>query len=371
MSDIPDSAELKAKYAEIAALKKAIDEQKHAQLTRYSPYPVARRGRGNYRGGYRGGTHVNPRNMSISFNEEAKEKGDSSETQKYVSSVSKGGMTLVNTNIYEQEIARLAKQNENAKKAREKMIQLRRFHLQKARVSRYRTETDSCDRISVDSKKYAVARNGAKLVPLLVALDDQNTLIWNEKTYYKKPNGTFQCKERGAYVRTNTTTTPHTNTHRAAEEPCRYFSRTGEYLPQCAFYTHTNTGSFGAFKLSQALVRKVPIASTYTRRRAFACVASICWESVQTSTVSCRILLPRTTRPFASTISRASAPIRSVFLSTPFRRATVSLTQRCGCAGPFPWQGGVYVAKSVLSSISSTAPILRRMAFVPEANRAP
>lgn len=233
MSDIPDPAELKAKYAEIAALKKAIEEQKQAQTTRYSPYPVASRGRGNYRGGYRGAKPATSRNMSISFNEKVDEEGDSTETQKYVSSVSKGGMTLVNTNIYEQEMARIAKHTEAARKLKEKMAQLRKFHLQKTRVSRYRTETDNCDRIKVDGINYAVTRNGGKLVPLLVSLEDQKTLSWNGKTYYRRPNGTFQCNERGPYVRKEPCETAPsvTNPYRAVEEPCRYFGRTGEYFP--------------------------------------------------------------------------------------------------------------------------------------------
>lgn len=239
MSSVPDSDELKAKYAEIAALKKAIDEKKAAQNSPYgannqqyqNAADIHRGGyrgghRGSYRGGYRGGFRGHPfyargyggnsrgnvhRNMSVVFNSnntnekntENTSNDDSSTEPTYVSSVSKSGMSLVNSDVYEKDKIKIIQRSENAKQIQDQLKQRKIDNAIKARVLKNKTKTDNCDRVKADGDEFAVTHNGDELVLLTIPTGgNSKTTQWNSKIYSRESNGNLKCQSpsRGRYV---------------------------------------------------------------------------------------------------------------------------------------------------------------------------
>ncbi|ODV77895.1 uncharacterized protein CANTADRAFT_284994 [Suhomyces tanzawaensis NRRL Y-17324] len=230
-----DSEDVKKKYAEIAALKKAIEEQKRGASV--LPYPSGQlfggrgRGRGGYRGGYRAARPTTYRNMTYVLNGDGNGDGRA-ESSSYVSRVSKGGMSLVNSTIYHQDQqkyqalqqAQLAVQN--TLKEQRRLVNLR------SRVAKYRSKTDGCDRVEVDGDKFAVTRLGNRLVPITVPEGDKSrSATWDGRTYTRKHNGVLKCfggrKKRYVPCGRLQEDQHHTNI-RIPVDQCRYFTRTGE-----------------------------------------------------------------------------------------------------------------------------------------------
>lgn len=215
MSSNEDPPELKAKYAEIAALKKAINAKQMNQASN-KPIPAsysANRGgfRGGFRGsslrgGFRGGKRgVNKyRNMTVFFNNEIKSKGDeesgnenemdSEQNIQYISEVSKGGMSLVNSNIYQQDKAKYA---ERAAELKAKLKLQRQLDIARFRVSKNQTKFDECDRIKIDDGIFAMAKGGNKLIPLSIPFR-KTSVDWNGKHYSVRPSGSLKHSSRRA-----------------------------------------------------------------------------------------------------------------------------------------------------------------------------
>lgn len=246
---------LKAKYAEIAALKKAILEKKEARVNKPVSFPVRGGYRGHYRGGFRGRGghrgHYSPyssalphRNMTLVFD---KSEPDASESPKYVTQVSKGGMSLVNTELYEKDKEKYLAIQRSQQELRDRMISQKKARAMLTRISKYRTKTDSCDRIDIAGDKFAVTRAGNKLLPITVPVGIKpKEETWNNRTYQRKQNGTLKCSSgrKRRYV-SFCASLPITNV-RIPQDHCRYFCRTGEYfLPIARFLT--NTGLFWIF----------------------------------------------------------------------------------------------------------------------------
>ena len=243
MSSVPDSDELKAKYAEIAALKKAINEKKEQKsipgplTTGYEGHYYGNlnenRGgyrsgyRGGYGGGYRGGYHNHPysrgrtnsysrgnihRNMTVVFNgtntndknNEVSKNDESNATEpKYVSSVSKSGMTLVSSDVYEKDKIKMIQRSENAKHLQDQIKQKKKTNAIKTRVFKNQNKTDSYDRVKADGDIFAVTNNGDDLILLSIPTGEKpKTVVWNNKNYTRKINGDLksQAPRRGRYV---------------------------------------------------------------------------------------------------------------------------------------------------------------------------
>lgn len=218
MSGNSDPEELKAKYAEIAALKKAIEKkmqekgsfQRPILNTTNANYGYGRSRRGGYSGIYKNYNpyrpHIN-KNMSSAFKDTNKKQegseapssadtttSDENTTNKttYISTISSSGLSLVNSDIYEKERERKAIEKERINKL---MIAKRRNAILKNRISKFRTKVDSCDRVNVDGDPFAVTRGGNKLIPLSIPRGEKSkTTTWFNKTYQRKHNGTLKCQ---------------------------------------------------------------------------------------------------------------------------------------------------------------------------------
>lgn len=153
---------------------------------------------------------------------------------KYVTQISKGGMSLVNTELYEKDKEKYLAIQKSQQDLREKMIQQKKARAMQTRISKYRTKTDSCDRIEIGGDKFAVTRAGNKLLPLTVPVGIKpKEEKWNNRTYQRKQNGSLKCNagRKRRYV-SEPTHKHHILTFRIPQDDCRYFCRTGEYIFQ-------------------------------------------------------------------------------------------------------------------------------------------
>lgn len=190
MNLVPDTDELKAKYAEIAALKRAIDEKQRLRPRRQKSAPK----------------HI------------------ANEHQDYVHSNLRGGLSIIHKNVYNRE--KLRRENHNHKLAEARLYQAalaRQEALHKA-IERNRTKYDACDRVLIKGSKYAVVRGGKKLVPIAYPVADVDTFImWNGRKYEPLKFGTLKTANHRKYV----PTAAHPTNTRSHPEQCRYFTRTG------------------------------------------------------------------------------------------------------------------------------------------------
>lgn len=239
---VPDTEELKAKYAEVAALKKAIDEKKRATSSKRVAHHQAFRvfpNRGNIRGRrglFRGRNFRNStpshRNMTLVFSNGDEDKDNLEQKQEghsYISAVSKSGMTLVKRNLYERDQGKFVSQIEQLKAEEERFKRQLRLN---NRISRNRKKTDSCDRISIDGDKFAVSKQADKLIPITKPIHEElKTLVWNNKSYERKDNGTYKCQSRRQmrYVTSSLNCFLSTNISSTVAEQCRYLTRTGKF----------------------------------------------------------------------------------------------------------------------------------------------
>lgn len=252
---------LKAKYAEIASLKKAIEEKqvRNSQFAPTSAYPSVSlggmfpprkggairstryavrgntRGRGFGRGGYasfRGGARGGfvHRHVTAVFDTSGQNgSGSDSSTGDnddgvshsppavtgYVTKQSRGGMSLVSTDIYARDQERYEAIQREKEELQKKIARQKRRELMQKQISKLRTKTDSCDRVKIDGQIFAVCKRGSKLIPLATAPDDApSTTEWHNRTFTRSSNGTLRTKSR----------------IRKTSEQCRYFSRTGTYI---------------------------------------------------------------------------------------------------------------------------------------------
>lgn len=239
---VPDSEAMKAKYAEIAALKKSIEEKRMAQ---HSNKPVPAwygGGRGGYKGSRgafmgrkRGGN--SHRNMSLIFNEgkellpipaasddpsavssssSSSPSNNNSNIASFVSSVSSGGMTLINSDIYQQEALSRQRQIDATNNLKEKLRQRKIERINNAKIQLKRSKTDSCDRVSIGGEIFAVSMGGLALKLISASKNHEEKVVqWNNLLYVRQDNGDLICP---------------TNRGRITVNHCTYFTKTGTYI---------------------------------------------------------------------------------------------------------------------------------------------
>lgn len=208
-----DPTDLKAKYAEIAALKKSIEEKKairNASLNtkdgkktigtnyinkgqnQYKPRPYSP-GFNYYKGftGNRGNYH---RNMTVVFNGQGQyENNTETLDTKYVSSISKSGMSLVTSDIYKQDQSKLQQLNEEIKNKKLEAAKARRIKALENIILKNRMSTDGCDRVKIDGDIFAVSNHGDKLIALSLPKGDRpKVVVWNGENYIRKSNGNLK-----------------------------------------------------------------------------------------------------------------------------------------------------------------------------------
>ncbi|CAI5756034.1 unnamed protein product [Candida verbasci] len=186
-SDIPDSDELKLKYQEIAALKKSIAEKQ--ALKNRQNQNIARIKKQQHNHHYTHNNNMNPnkfQNMKLIVNQVP----NTNNNNQYISAMSKGGNSLYNSSIYQQEAEKLQEKIALKKKQIDQEKYLNKLKL---RISKYRTLTDNCDRIKINGDKYAITKNGKSLVPVrMFQLNNPNECIWNGSKYIRGKNGGFK-----------------------------------------------------------------------------------------------------------------------------------------------------------------------------------
>lgn len=235
-NDVPDTKELKAKYAEIAALKKAIDAKRSEnQLIRGLQQRQGRemgwrgrrtgwRGRGGRIGRARGTYSPYPMPYGLQNELSVKEAGaeegpvegpeereeiekgpgnleegdnkDKENPDQYMTSVSPNGMTVMNAELYDQNKEKIQLQAKLANNLKNKILEQKRQRIRAKMMARNLVKYDSCDRIMLNSTKYCVVRGGSNLVPISLPVSQVDPVQWNGQTYYMKKNGTLKCPSR-------------------------------------------------------------------------------------------------------------------------------------------------------------------------------
>ncbi|KAK6462407.1 hypothetical protein DFJ63DRAFT_154413 [Scheffersomyces coipomensis] len=209
---------LKIKYAEIAALKKSIAEKKNAlqqaRLTQFSNYGTSSNTsmKKIWKKHNKAAKKGNPfGHMSAVFTNAT---GDISNTEQYVSQISKGGMSIVNTNVLQREQHKFKvhqREQEDLKKIKE--LQRLQARLQKS-ISKNKVREDNRDRIRIGDVTYAVTRMGNRLLPLSIPNNlDTAEVAWGSRKYISKNGRTLKCTGG--------------RTRKSPTDPCRYFTRTG------------------------------------------------------------------------------------------------------------------------------------------------
>lgn len=144
------------------------------------------------------GTNTNDKNSEVSKNDES-----NATEPKYVSSVSKSGMTLVSSDVYEKDKIKMIQRSENAKQLQDQIKQKKKTNAIKTRVFKNQNKTDSYDRVKADGDIFAVTNNGDDLILLSIPTGEKpKTVVWNNKNYTRKINGDLksQAPRRGRYV---------------------------------------------------------------------------------------------------------------------------------------------------------------------------
>lgn len=225
-----DSEELKAKYAEIAALKRSIEEKKMAQFSHH-PIPFgsgphrrqyAARGRGGGHFARKGGS--GHRNMTLQFNQQVCDEANAASVAhasvasapSYVSSITNSGMTLVNSDIYEQDTKSREQRALAASNFKERIRHERQLRILQAKIQVKRGRTDSCDRVKIGDEVFAVTRGGSKLVLISPPSHEleERVITWNNLPYIRTESGDLTC---------------HSSRGRINVEYCMYFTKTGMF----------------------------------------------------------------------------------------------------------------------------------------------
>lgn len=243
---VPDSEALKAKYAEIAALKRAIEEKKMNQYS-HSPVPSWYGGRGGFRGAFRGGFRGSTRggvragygrgnvhrNMTLVFEPTAANSSTANEPNTnnnninnnnsevaYISTTNTGSMSLINSSIYEQESKARQQNFEAALNSKEA---LRISNLEKGfqrKIQIRKAKTENFDRVRINKEIFAVTHGGMTLVLIGSSQgglydEDQKVVYWNNLPYIRIENGDLMC---------------HVNRGRVKSPvDCSFFGSTGTY----------------------------------------------------------------------------------------------------------------------------------------------
>lgn len=216
MSSIPDLEELEAKFAEIAAIKKAIEEKKASKNLSYSgikrhdnvskPHFFPRRYLNNYKPWGYGWNNTNYgkenlqkgnlyRSMSVHFPNSTSQQTDQGQSPQYVSSVSKSGMSLVNSETYEKERGEILRHYEEIEAKKLKAKQKKQEAIWRARLEGNRIRTENYDRIKIKGNTYAVTKSGNELVLIGTGGGQiMNVAMWNKSNYVSYGDGNLKCR---------------------------------------------------------------------------------------------------------------------------------------------------------------------------------
>lgn len=240
-------------FAKMQELQKSIDESKRLLENRNSPpavgyppgHPLTRgtsrgtsrgypRGRGFFRG--RGIPRKPYRNMTLVMNQNLDSNSDN-----FVSKVSKSGLSLVNTKVYQSEQERkLLIQQKIMELKLDKLQNLKKIRIQR-KLQDLSVKYDYCNRANIDGIEMAIVNDGIRLVPISF-IEDQNyheTIEYEGYKYHKMNDGSYLRLghseiELKRYVvsmcdifkNTNKLCSPIKSLEE--KEPCRFYTRTGK-----------------------------------------------------------------------------------------------------------------------------------------------
>ncbi|ODV93942.1 hypothetical protein PACTADRAFT_18565 [Pachysolen tannophilus NRRL Y-2460] len=138
---------------------------------------------------------------------------------RFVSKVSKNGLSLVNTKIYENDQKRkleLAKKINDLKI--EKLKHLKKLKILK-KIKELTIRYDYCNRCKINGISFIIAHDGLKLIPInyIEDIDHKNTINYNNCDYLKLQDGSYLKKGF----------TLQDVLIAESQEPCRFYTRTG------------------------------------------------------------------------------------------------------------------------------------------------
>ena len=218
MSSIPDTEELKAKYAEIAAIKKAIEEKKASKISsqqgikrhdniskppflnrkylnnlRNVPWSCGQNNMNHRNVNYNNGNLY--RSMSVRFPSSTVEQTEQGSSPQYVSSISKSGMSLVNSETYEKEKGQILRRYEEVESRKQRAKQKKQEVIWRARLDENRIRTENCDRVKIKGNTYSVTKGGNELI-LIESGSEQmiNVAMWNKSNYVGYGDGNLKCR---------------------------------------------------------------------------------------------------------------------------------------------------------------------------------
>ncbi|KAI5951113.1 hypothetical protein KGF54_004187 [Candida jiufengensis] len=217
-----DSAEVRAMYKEIATLKKIIHEKQMKQKgkQRIQDFRISK---------FHGHSSFNRRiperrtfpNMTLVMNNvlpnshlplEGVEIGSSTtisssqahinqqqqqpqQQQQYVTIQSRNGMTLFNMSIFRQENGRLRQTAILRQNALDEIKQQKIKEHTKSKIAKNKSLSDFCDRIYLNGTKYAVAKNGRVLLPIIsIPSNAPDQIVWNNEFYIKQNSGSYKIQ---------------------------------------------------------------------------------------------------------------------------------------------------------------------------------
>ncbi|RLV95269.1 hypothetical protein JA1_001297 [Spathaspora sp. JA1] len=193
-----DSAELKLKYQEIAALKKAISEKQRMKevqekLKLKRNVLLQKKNQKTYK------------NISLVINNQLPEKpqnvsspvgsnvqSPASQSAGYVTVVSKGAMSFINQTIYNRKAKHMKQQIDSIKEKKKQQKGIERIQ---NRIKKFKVQYGSSDRIRINGEKFAVIKNGRVLAPLTFPqMDNPKQIEWDFEHYTRNGTGAFKKK---------------------------------------------------------------------------------------------------------------------------------------------------------------------------------
>lgn len=211
LSNVPDLEELKKKYAEIAHLKREIEEKLALRPKIHGiRKPLGR-------------SH-----MSMIFTNNAKNTLENSDSEPQYITTNRG-MSLMTPRMFHRRMRLMKVSAERTQRIQEEFAKKRQETKMKNSVAKFRTQADGCDRVEIEGEVYGVAQDGRRLLPLTFQTGQFADFVeWN--------GWKFTREKRGGLVNTrkrygeNLAGEDDTNIRTKEVEQCRYFTRTGMYL---------------------------------------------------------------------------------------------------------------------------------------------
>lgn len=213
-----DPEELKLKYREIAALKKSIEEKQ--RLKNLQVRIIQKRNAMQQKKVQK--QQMLHRNMSLVMNNlpppppsllslslpnNNMRNGVPVLPSGYVNVISKGGMSLYNSNAYQERTSELQEIRNKKKQAKllikQQQKEQKRITRIQNRIAKLKVLCDSCDRIEVNGEKLSVNENGRQLVPLAFPqVNKPGEIEWHNHKYVRNLNGIFKSasKSKRGYV---------------------------------------------------------------------------------------------------------------------------------------------------------------------------